>query len=80
METYNEGDTVRIKATGQRGTVRTKSELARHSVGMDPSKETGLVEVQLDGTDEVRPYLHDEIEAAEPEPDEEDDVQPEPKS
>jgi hypothetical protein len=75
METYNEGDKVRVKATGQRGTVRSKSQPARHSVGMEPSQETGLVEVQIDGTEELRPFLHEEIEAAEPEK----DVQPEPK-
>jgi hypothetical protein len=82
METYNEGDTVRIKATGHRGTVRSASEPARYSIGMTPTEPTAIVGVQLDGTQEVRPYRHDEIEAAEPEVerDDQDDVQPEPKS
>jgi hypothetical protein len=55
-KTYNDGDKVRIKGTGQRGTVRSKKQVAREPV---------MIEVQLDGSADTVQYADKDIERVE---------------
>jgi hypothetical protein len=56
IKTYNDGDKVRIKGTGQRGTVRSKKQVAR---------EPAMIDVQLDGSADTVQYADKDVERVE---------------
>jgi hypothetical protein len=77
--TYQEGDRIKVKATGKSGVVRTASFHVKRSVGTAEVIETQAVMVTLDNGGESAEVLftHEEIEKSEIKKDKHEHVQPE---